>query len=161
MIHIKNKFMNKENLNTFINLIKKKSMSAGKRDLGLIVKETNSEIDSKIILEEIQKILNIEKITYNESVFDDDIIENLIEIFQKEKWLFLEIKKDISSLLLNQLKHLTNHNVLQLLNYKGEDLVEIKMPENSGIIVFAERDFIENKINYPYFYKLFGPTLSL
>ena len=89
------------------------------------------------------------------------MIEKIIDAFEKSKWVFLEIEKNISSPLLNQLKHLANHNVLQLLDYKGKDLFEMKMPKDSRLIVFSERDFIENKITYPHFYRLFGPTLSL
>ncbi len=92
---------------------------------------------------------------------DENAIQKLINAFRKKNWAFLEIKKDISSLFLNQLKHLSNRNFLQLLNYNNQDVFEIKMPEDTKIIVFAERDFIENKITYPHFYRLFGPTLSI
>ncbi len=156
--------MDKEKLNTFIRLLKivhTMPPVVGQCDLGLIVKEPKSKISSDDVLNEIKKIVDIEKIDYDQSVIDEDVIEKIIEAFEKNKWVFLEIKKDISSPLLNQLKHLANHNILQLLDYRGKDLVEIKIPENSRIIVFAERDFIENKISYPHFYRLFGPTLSL
>jgi len=154
--------MDKEKLETFIKLLQKvRKQPNGTFDLGLIIREPNSEVNYSEILEEIKKIVDIEEIVYDQSVFDEDIIEKLINAFEKEKWVFLVIKKDIGSTLLNQLKHLSNYNALQLLNYHGKDLVEIKMPENSKVIVFAERDFIENKITYPHFYRLFGPTLSL
>lgn len=156
--------MDKENLNKFIRLLQKVHIFpplAGKSDLGLIVKEPKSKISSNKVLETIKKIINIEKITYDKSIFDEDVIEKIIEAFEKGKWIFLEIKKDIASPLLNQLKHLANHNILQLLNYKGHDLAEIKMPENTRVIIFTERNFIEKEITYPHFYRLFGPTLSL
>lgn len=156
--------MDKENLKTFIRLLQKVHTMpplTGKSDLGLIVKEPESKISSDKVLEAIKEIINIEKITYDKSIFDEDVIKKIIEVFEKGKWIFLEIKKDISSPLLNQLKHLANHNILQLVDYKGQDLAEIKMPKNSRVIIFAERDFIEKKISYPHFYRLFGPTLSL
>lgn len=155
--------MNKEKLNSFIKLLQKshRISTLPSFDLGLIVKEKTSKINSKEIFDEIKKIVPIEKITYDELTFDEDVISKIIEIFKKNKWIFLEIKKDIQSSLFNQLKHLANHNFLQLIDYKGKDLVQIKMPENCRIIVFAERDFIENKISYPHFYRLFGPTLSI
>ncbi|MGC9032740.1 MAG: hypothetical protein ACP5H9_05050, partial [Candidatus Woesearchaeota archaeon] len=37
---------------------------------------------------------------------------------------FLEIKKDIGSSLLNQLKHLANRNSFQLIDYQGKDVFE-------------------------------------
>jgi len=155
--------MDKEKLNSFIKLLQKSHRISilPSFDLGLIVKEKTSKINNEEIFDEIKKIVPVEKIIYDESTFDEDIISKIIDIFKKNKWIFLEIKKDIQSLLLNQLKHLANHNFLQLIDYKGKDLVQIKMPENCRIIVFAERDFIENKISYPHFYRLFGATLSI
>jgi hypothetical protein len=154
--------MNKEELNIFIHLLQKVfTQKQPPFDLGLIVKEPQSRIGAKKVFEEIKKIVDIERIVYDETIFDEDVINKIVDAFQKNKWVFLEIKKDIGSPLLNQLKHLANHNFLQLIDYRGKDVFEMKMPENSRMIVFAERDFIENKISYPYFYRLFGPTLSL
>ncbi|MBU1179892.1 hypothetical protein KJ885_03035 [Patescibacteria group bacterium] len=154
--------MEQEKLNTFIRLLQKVQKQPNRTfDLGLIVKEPKSKMSSVKILEEIKKIATIEKITYDKLSVDEDVIENLVNIFEKDKWVFLEIKKDIGSPLLNQLKHLANYNSFQLIDYKEKDVFEMKMPKNSRLIVFAERDFIENKITYTHFYRLFGPTLSL
>jgi hypothetical protein len=154
--------MDQEKLNTFIRLLQKvKKQPSQTFDLGLIVKEPKSTTSSNKVLKATKKIIDIEKIVYDKSSIDGDIIENLVNVFTKDKWVFLEIKKDISSPLLNQLKHLANFNSFQLLDYKGENVFEMKMPENSRLIIFAERDFIENKISYPHFYRLFGPILSL
>lgn len=155
--------MEQEKLNTFIRLLRKthRISAISPFDLGLIVKEPKSNINPKVIFGKIKKNVDIEQIIYDEAAIDEDVIEKIIELFEKGKWVFLEIKKDVSSPLLNQLKHLANHNFLQLIDYKGRDLVQIKIPENSRVIIFAERDFIENKISYPHFYRLFGPTLSI
>ena len=154
--------MDKNELNTFIHLLQKVfTQKQPAFDLGLIVKESKSQIEVKEVFEEIKKIVDIERIVYEETIFDEDTIDKIIDAFQKNKWIFLEIEKDIGSPLLNQLKHLANSNSLQLIDYQGKDIFEMKMPENSRVIVFAERDFIENKISYPHFYRLFGPTLSL
>jgi len=154
--------MEEEKLNTFIRLLQKvKKQPSQTFDLGLIVKELGSQIEVEEVFEEIKKIVDIERIVYDETIFDEDVIDKIVDAFQKNKWVFLEIKKDIGSSLLNQLKHLANYNSFQLIDYQGEDVFEMKMPENSRLIVFAERDFIENKISYPHFYRLFGPTLSL
>jgi hypothetical protein len=154
--------MDKEKLKTFIRLLQKvKKQPSQTFDFGLIVKEPKSKISSDGILKAAKKIIDIEKIAYDKSSIDEGVMENLVNVFKKGKWVFLEIKKDISSPLLNQLKHLANFNSFQLLDYKGKDIFEIKMPENSRVIVFAERDFIENKVSYPHFYRLFGPTLSI
>jgi hypothetical protein len=154
--------MDKEKLKTFIHLLQKVQKQLSQTfDLGLIVKELESQIEVKEVFEEIKKIVNIERIIYDETTFDEDVIDKIVDAFQENKWVFLEIKKDIGSPLLNQLKHLANHNLLQLIDYQGKDVFEMKMPENSRLIVFAERDFIENKISYPHFYRLFGPTLIL
>jgi hypothetical protein len=154
--------MDKEELNMFISLLQKVQKQPSRTfDLGLIVKEQKSQIEVKEVFEEIKKIVDIERVVYDETIFDEDVIDKIVDNFRKNKWIFLEIKKDIGSPLLNQLKHLANHNLLQLIDYQGKDVFEMKMPENSRVIVFAERDFIENKISYPHFYRLFGPTLSL
>ncbi len=156
--------MDKEKLKTFIRLLQKVHTVpplVDKCDLGLIVKESKTKISPDEILDEIKKIVAIGRIVYDKSVADEDVIEKIIEAFKRGEWIFLETKKDIGSILLNQLKHLANNNILQLIDYQGKDLVEIKIPENSRIIIFAEREFIENKISYPHFYRLFGPTLSL
>ena len=154
--------MNQEKLKKFIRLLQKVQKQSNRTfDLGLIIKESKSKISSDKILEAIKKLTDIEKITYDKSIADEEVIEKIIDAFEKSKWVFLEIEKNISSPLLNQLKHLANHNILQLIEYKGKDLFEMKMPKDSRLIVFSERDFIENKITYPHFYRLFGPTLSL
>jgi len=154
--------MNKEKLEMFIHLLQKvQKQSSRTFDLGLIVKEQKSQVKVKEFFEEIKKLVDIERIVYDEKIFDEDVIDKIVDAFQKNKWVFLEIKKDIGSPLLNQLKHLANYNSFQLIDYQGKDVFEMKIPENSRLIVFAERDFIENKISYPHFYGLFGPTLSL
>jgi len=154
--------MDKERLNIFIRLLQRVFVQKKPvLDLGLIVKEPKSRVSSEKIFNEIKKIVKIEKIIYDKSLFDEDVIEKLINAFKKGKWVFLEIKTDTGRPLLNQLKHLANSNILQLIDYHGKDVFEMKMPENSRVIVFVERDFIENKITYPHFYRLFGPTLSL
>lgn len=152
--------MDKEKLKQFIQLLKNVK-HRNLFDLGLIVKEPESKIESEDILKEIQKEVPIERLVYDEEITDEGTIEKIIRAFKEEKWFFLEIKKDIKSPLLNQLKHLANYNSFQLIDYKGQDIFEIKIPKNSRLIVFAERDFIENKISYPHFYTLFGPTLSI
>jgi len=154
--------MDKKELNTFIRLLQKVfTQKQPAFDLGLIVKEPKSRIEVKEVFEEIKKIVDIKGIVYDEKIFDEDVIDKIVDAFQKNKWVFLEIKKDIHSPLLNQLKHLANYNSFQLIDYQGQDIFEMKMPENSRVIVYAERDFIENRISYPHFYRLFGPTLSL
>lgn len=155
--------MDQEKLNMFIHLLQKVHKQPSQAfDLGLIVKEPKSEITSLKVLEVIRKVgIDIEKIIYDKTTNDEDVIKKLIEAFKNKKWIFLEIKKDIGSPLLNQLKHLANYNSFQLIDYKGQDIFEMKTSENCRLIIFAERDFIENKITYPHFYRLFGPTLSL
>lgn len=155
--------MEKEKLESFLKLLQKKHQiqTLPPFDLGLIVKEPEGKVDASEIFNEIKKTVPIERIVYDESIFDEDVIKKIIELFEKGKWIFLEIKKDIDSLLLTQLKNLSNHNFLQLVDYQGKDLVEIKIPEDSRIIIFVERNFIENKISYPHFYRIFGPTLSI
>jgi hypothetical protein len=154
--------MEEEKLNTFIRLLQRvRKQPSQTFDLGLIVKELGSQVEVEEVFKEIKRTVDIERIVYDEKIFDEDAIDKIIDTFQKNKWVFLEIKKDIGSLLLNQLKHLANHNSFKLIDYQGKDIFEMKMPENSRMIVFAERDFIENKITYPHFYRLFGPTLSL
>ncbi|GIW67154.1 MAG: hypothetical protein KatS3mg096_022 [Candidatus Parcubacteria bacterium] len=154
--------MDKEQLNTFILLLQNVRKQPSRIfDLGLIVKEPGSELQADEIFNEVRKIVDIEQIIYDETAIDEKVFEKIIKAFEGNKWIFLEIKKDISSPLLNQLKHLANYNSFQLLDYRGKDVFETKMPESSRVIVFAERDFIENKITYPHFYTLFGPVLSL
>jgi len=154
--------VDQEKLKMFIRLLQKVRKQPSRTfDLGLIVKEPKSKASKKEIFDEIKEIVDIEEMTYEQPLSDEDVIDKIVEIFRKEKWLFLEIKKDMGSLLLNQLKHLANYNSFQLFDYQGKDVFEMKLPENSRIIVFAERDFIENKISYPHFYRLFGPTLSI
>jgi hypothetical protein len=154
--------MDKEQLNIFINLLQKVRKQPAKTfDLGLIIKEPKSKVSAEEVFEEIKKIIFIERIIYDERVTDEDVIDKIVDAFEKGNWIFLEINKDIGSQLLNQLKHLANSNSFQILDYRGKDVFEMKMPENSRVIVFVERDFIEHKITYPHFYILFGPILSL
>ena len=154
--------MNQEKLKTFIRLLQKCQKQPSRTfDLGLVIKESKSQINEEEVFNQIKKIVPIEKVIYDQSLLDEDVIEKMIEAFKKGKWIFLEIKKDIRSPLLNQLKHLANHNILQLIDYQGKDIFGMKMSESSRVIVFAERNFIETKISYPHFYRLFDPTLSL
>ena len=153
--------VDKEELQTFIHLLKTPKITKKVFDLGLIIKEPGCKIDASEIFNELKKLVDIEKIVYDQQAIDENIFEEIINSFQKGKWVFIEIKKDLSSPLLNQLKHLADYNTLQLIDYRDQDIFEMKMPESSRIIIFTERDFIENKISYPHFYRLFGPVLSL
>ena len=142
--------MNQEKLKTFIRLLQKCQKQPSRTfDLGLVIKESKSQINEEEVFNQIKKIVPIEKVIYDQSLLDEDVIEKMIEAFKKGKWIFLEIKKDIRSPLLNQLKHLANHNILQLIDYQGKDIFGMKMSESSRVIVFAERNFIETKISYP------------
>ena len=156
--------MNKEKLERFIRLLQKvKKQPQGVFDIGLIIQEPSAKknVSGEKIFSEIKNIVPAKRIVYDNSTDNENTIQELISVFQKKNWVFLEIKKDIDSLVLNQLKHLSNHNFLQLLNYNNQDVSEIKMPEETRIIVFAKRNFIENRITYPHFYRLFGPILSI
>lgn len=154
--------MIKGKLNTFIQLLQKVQREPSKVfDLGLIVGEPQNRLDIDEVFKEIKKILPIERITYEKDISDEKVIGRIIKAFEQQKWIFLEIKKDVGSLLLNQLKHLANYNSFQILNYKDKDVFEMKMPKKSRVIVYVERDLIDKKITYPNFYQLFGPILNL
>lgn len=154
--------MSKEQLQEFILALQRvKRKPANLYDLGLLIKESQSKLSADKVFKEVVKIVPTKKINYDKSISDEDAIEQLARILQKENWVFLEIKKDIGSPLLNQLKHLANYNSFQLFDFDGKEVFEMKLPQNARVIIFAERDFIENKISYPHFYTLFGPTLSI
>jgi len=115
--------MDKEELKMFIRLIQKTRKQPSQTfDLGLIVKEPKSQTEAKEIFKEIRKIVDIERVIYDEKIFDENVIDKIVEVFQKNKWVFLEIKKDIGSPLLNQLKHLANYNSFQLIDCQGKDV---------------------------------------
>lgn len=153
--------MDKEKLNMFIRLLKQAPVMRKTFDLGLIIKEPKSKTEIEEVFSQVKKLVKVEKIIYSQSAIDEDIFEKIIDVFKNKKWVFLEIKKDLTSPFLNQLKHLSNYNSLQLVDYKRKDLFEMKIPKDCRLIVYGEREFIENKISYPYFYRLFGPTLNV
>lgn len=138
-----------------------KRQPGGLFDVGLLIKEPKSKTNAEKLFQEMKKLTPTQNIIYDQSVTDEKTIKQLVDAFKKEKWVLLEIKKDISSLLLNQLKHLANSNNLQILNFNDKEVFEMKLPEQCRLIVLAERNFIENKISYPHFYRIFGPVLSL
>jgi hypothetical protein len=105
--------------------------------------------------------VDIESLIYGKDSRDEEIFNKIIQSFQRSKWILLEITKDLSSPMLNQLKNLSNSNSFQIIDYGGKDVFEMKMPEKSRIIFLAERNFIEKEIRYPHFYTFFGPTLNI
>ncbi len=154
--------MDRQKLNEFIYLLQKVYKQPGNTfDLGLIVKEPDNFTSVEEVFNEIKKIVPIERIIYDRNVTDEEVVDGIVKVIERNTWVFLDIKKDLGSLLLNQLKHLGNYNSFQILNYRGKDVFELKMPESVRLIVFVERNFFENQITYPHFYSLFGPTLSL
>jgi hypothetical protein len=157
--------MNKEQtdkLNKFIRLLKEvKRQPGGIFDSGLIVLEPGSPTKEDEVLAGIKKTVAITEVKYDQSTTDEEVVEAMVEIFKNGEWLFLQIEKDIGSIMLNQLKHLANANSLQMLDFQGQEVFTMNLPSASRVIVCAGREFIERKISYPHFYTLFGPVLSL
>lgn len=149
-------------LNDFISALKLvRRPPANLADMGLIIKEKNSNINTGNLKSQLSKDLALQEIIYNDSVSDEDVLKLMVQAFKNNTWVLLEIKKDVGSVLLNQLQHLANSNNLQINDFEGQELFEMSVPENVCLIALVDRDFIESKITYPHFYKLFGPTLNL
>lgn len=130
-------------------------------DSGLVVGEKDQMMSGQDLLTEMQKHTKISHIVYDNETSDEETVSALASAFRKGQWILLEIQKNPGSLLLNQLQHISNSNNLQLMNIGEEDFIEESMSEQSRLVAFAKRDFIENNITYPNFYHLFGPVLSL
>ena len=86
--------MSQEKLKKFIRLLQKVQKQPNRTfDLGLIIKEPKNKISSGKILEAIKKLTDIEKITYDKSIADEDVIEKIIDAFEKSKWVVKNDKK--------------------------------------------------------------------
>jgi len=154
--------MNKEKLAEFILALKNvRHGSDGLFDLGLAINESGDKNLEDDLLNELKNSLKIEKIIYNNELSDDAVIDKLVSFLKTDNWILLKMEKDLGSVLLNQLKSLSNTNAFQIFDYEDQAVFSMKIPDNCRIIVLADRNFIEEKITYPHFYSLFGPTLIL
>ena len=149
-------------LNDFVQALKLvRRPPANLFDMGLLIREKKNKTTLENIKIELQNDLNIKDMIYDGSVSDKNILKQIVKAFNDNSWVLMELKKDLDSTMLNQLQHLSNSNNLQIMDFQGQEVFEMDQPEKSRLIILADRDFIEKKITYPNFYKLFGPTLNL
>jgi len=99
----------------------------------------------------------LEKISIMEDSPEAKIIEKIKKAFLAKKWVILELKKNLSVGVYNQLKMLSMQNGIN--DVSGE---LVKQPDESRVVVIARGEtirMVEKK--YPDFKYLFGPVVSL
>ena len=129
-------------------------------DLGLIIFEDNSKARVNDILSVFPKN-KVEVLKYDNNQHETPFIEKMVNLLENKKWILIDLKEDPGHNLINQLKHLSESNLMQLLDYKGKEVYNLKLPLESRIIAVVQRDFLEKEISYPYFLDIFGPIISL
>lgn len=129
-------------------------------DLGLIIFEK----DCKATIDDIVSVFpenKVEVLKYENNKYEASFIEKMVDLLKNKKWILVDLKVDPGHDLINQLRHLSDENVMQLFNFKGKEVYNLKLPIESRIVVVVQRDFLEKEISYPYFLNIFGPILSL
>lgn len=127
-------------------------------DLGLIIGEKGVKFGFDDFKKAVGDARKYRFFTINRKSEQDDFLKFLVETLEAKKWLVIEIKDDLRGKCLTQLKRLSELNSIQLLN---KEVFNLKLPEESRIVVIIDRDILEKKISYPYFIQLFGPKISL
>ena len=128
-------------------------------DLGLIIIEPDSKAKTKDILSVFPD--GKAEILEYESKNDASFAEKMADLINDKRWVFIELNGDPGHNLINQLRLLSEQNVMQLLDYKGSEIYNLKLPLESRIVVVVKRDVLEKEISYPNFLNIFGPVLSL
>ncbi len=129
-------------------------------DIGLIIIED----DSSVTIEDVFSVFPKDKaklLEYKDGIVESEFIEQVVNLLENKKWIFIELKKDLDHQLINQLRNFSENNIVQLLDYKGKEIYNLKLPPESRIVVIVKRSFLEKEISYPYFFNIFGPVISL
>lgn len=129
-------------------------------DLGLVIFEK----DSKATIDDILSVFpknKVEVLKYENNKYEIPFIEKMVNLLENKKWILIDLKVDPGHNLINQLRHLSDDNVMQLLDFKGKEVYNLKLPVESRIVVVVQRDFLEKGISHPRFLNIFGPVLSL
>jgi len=129
-------------------------------DLGLIIFEKASKVTVDDIVSVFPKN-KVEVLEYENNQYEATFIEKMANLLEDKKWILIDLKEDAGHNLINQLRHLSDNNIMQLLDYKGKEIYNLKLPLESRVVVVVQRDFLEKEISYPHFLDIFGPVLSL
>ena len=129
-------------------------------DLGLIIFEDGSGAAVNDILSVFPKD-KIEVLEYSNNKYENSFIEKMANLIENKKWALIDLEDDPGHNLINQLKHLSDSNIMQLLDFRGKEIYNLKLLAESRVIVAVRRDFIEKEISYPHFLNIFGPIISL
>ena len=162
----------KEKIKKFVEILEKVSYSKNPfaknekfYDLGLIIREKRVEFDFDDFKSAVENRGKYNFFTIDKNISENDFLKFLVETLKAKKSPVIEIKNDLKGRCLTQLKRLAELNKIQILNfdYQGEtkEIFNLKLPNESRIIVIIDRDTLEKKITYPYFLRFFGPKLIL
>ena len=145
----------KENINNFINTLKKVSPVPEKRvDHGLIVIENKD-----ISFDDIQK--NIDAIFCPDAKNYIKFVNKLLKANDTNKKLLVAIKETINPKIISALKEISINQSINLENFNNKDVFNKKLNKDLRIIFVSKRSIIENDLEYEFLYNLFGPILSI
>ena len=130
-------------------------------DLGLIILENNSVISTEDIKNVFPSKCKVDVLEYNDDHYERPFIEKTAESIENKKWILIDLKKDPGHQLINQLKNLSNDNFIQLLDFKGKEIYNLKLPIESRLVVVVQRNLLEKQITHSNFLDIFGPVISL
>lgn len=154
--------MNTGDLYDFILFMKRNDlMKQGIPSTGLLINESSEPTAAQSVFEEIQKIVPIELFTYDSNVDEELLLRKMFKAFRRKRWVFLEIKAEPSPEFLEKVTHLHSRHVVQAYSARVGRFVWAKVPKKFRLLVFAQRNFIEQDVSYPSFYSFFGPVLTL
>ena len=145
----------KENINNFINTLKKVSPIPEKRvDHGLIVIENKD-----ISFDDIQK--NIDAIFCPDAKNYTKFVNKLLKANDSSKNLLVAIKETINPKIISALKEISINQSINLENFNNKDVFNKKLNKELRIIFVSKGSIIENDLEYEFLYNLFGPILSI
>jgi hypothetical protein len=129
--------------------------------LGLVALERDSLENADRVFDLLQYAFPVRKVSYESSKSDMATLEEIVSVLESDSWVFLDLQKDPGSRLNDALMHLQNSSTLRLYNFREQPLFRLEIPEGGGIIVCAERSFIEEQVSATNFYGMFGPVIGV
>jgi hypothetical protein len=115
---------------------------------GLIVRESGSDTSFEKVVVKVRDQVETEVFEYDGTIEDGEVLARLDTSIRKGVWPLVHVTSNPSNEFIAGIKSITQG---------GSEAGESK----ANLLVFADRDFIEKSISYPFFYRLFGPVCAV
>jgi hypothetical protein len=146
--------MDQERIDEFVNFLRHARVGrTGVPGSALIVRRKDSTTSSDDVLSSLQASHSVLPLKYDQATDERSLLDSLRAGLAEGEWVFLQLNRDLSAEMVQMLNKLKSSHSL--------DTQCGQLPEETRLIVFSDQNFVEEKLTYRNFYKLFGPVLGV